>query len=621
MNIFMFFPSLVHLILTLPLALLISFFFRIDRFLAPLISYCLLIFALFLFATHDSLRNGAYFLYLVLFCALLASVVLSFKKSNFRQYALIFLKENFLFSILLILSTIVFYDQIVGLGDEYNYWAIAVKELMVTHQLPGAESGLFYKSYHPGLALFHYFNLLPFGYSEQWIYGSYLALNLSALNIVQMRFRPKPILGGITFIVISYIGFRLLGIGIKSIIGDQFLIFGYFSLLVLLLTNFKKIQYWLLLPVAAIILAKQPGLALAYFILLTWLVIQIFEVLKKKYNRRKIILKAILAFSFFVYIKVVGGLWVQWANAHGANGLFLTTMHPESTSEYLDRLVHQGANPKEKEIISGFFVELAHLKFGMPLEVYKVQEKWPIGTWILAFILIVGACAYPNRRFRFPLNGWVMPLLSLVFWTFGLLILYTKVFSLVSEGPYPSIDRYFAIVFSPIFLFACYLGFLSLLYRRNIISKYTGVVVVAFVAVFFPGPGGLLLSEREKTQGRDEVEFFKEIKGQMEQVAKIENNVCILYQGSYRFNQRAIYDISPAKQQIIGEIKNIDFSKFYQNSSQCTHVLGFCLGPSECQAAHQKIPKQFTSTSEAQKWLVPWSDFAADSARLSPVQK
>ena len=66
--------------------------------------------------------------------------------------------------------------------DEYSHWGTYVREMSVTHQLWSAETNASHPEYPPLAALWQYFIILPFGYSEGGVYLAQFILLLAPLT-------------------------------------------------------------------------------------------------------------------------------------------------------------------------------------------------------------------------------------------------------------------------------------------------------------------------------------------------------------------------------------------------------------------------------------------------------
>jgi hypothetical protein len=123
--------------------------------------------------------------------------------------------------------------------------------------------------YYPGLSSYHYANLRLFNHLEPNIYISYLLINLSAINVISDKFRQATLLRIALFVSLVWLSYKSLGLGFKLLIADQFLSNAFFACLFLILfsSDIKKLKY-LIVPVAAIVITKQPGIILAFVILI-----------------------------------------------------------------------------------------------------------------------------------------------------------------------------------------------------------------------------------------------------------------------------------------------------------------------------------------------------------------
>ena len=181
---------------------------------------------------------------------------------------LTFVRDNYLVFISLIIGAFFLKNQIIGNTDEFNYWASSVKEMLITDSLPDNKSALYYRMYLPGLSVYHYANLRIFNHLEPNIFLSYLLLNLSAINVFSDKLRSFNILRPILFFFLVWLSHKVLGFGFKLVLADQFLSNAFFACLFLIVytAEIKKLRY-LIVPIAAIVITKQPGIVIALILL------------------------------------------------------------------------------------------------------------------------------------------------------------------------------------------------------------------------------------------------------------------------------------------------------------------------------------------------------------------
>ena len=88
-----------------------------------------------------------------------------------------------LFLVLPVLYWLVHAESKPMFWDEYSHWGAYVREMSVTHQLWTAETNAAHPDYPPLAALWQYFIILPFGYSEGGVYLAHFILLLAPLTI------------------------------------------------------------------------------------------------------------------------------------------------------------------------------------------------------------------------------------------------------------------------------------------------------------------------------------------------------------------------------------------------------------------------------------------------------
>ena len=107
--------------------------------------------------------------------------------------------------------------------DEYSHWGTYVREMSVTHQLWTAETNAAHPDYPPLAALWQYFIILPFGYSEGGVYLAQFILLLAPLTIF-FEFLSGKRLIWIPFLLAFFaLGLANYGHGISSLYMDHML--------------------------------------------------------------------------------------------------------------------------------------------------------------------------------------------------------------------------------------------------------------------------------------------------------------------------------------------------------------------------------------------------------------
>jgi hypothetical protein len=151
--------------------------------------------------------------------------------------------------------------------DEYSHWGTYVREMSVTHQLWTAETNAAHPDYPPLAALWQYFIILPFGYSEGGVYLAQFILLLAPLTIF-FEFLSGKRLIWIPFLLAFFaLGLANYGHGISSLYMDHLLSVWYSGIVLWAYRLYLHEVNWthwfqLVFPLSVLILLKDSALPL-----------------------------------------------------------------------------------------------------------------------------------------------------------------------------------------------------------------------------------------------------------------------------------------------------------------------------------------------------------------------
>ena len=591
------------------LSLLLSRLFRLEHSFSLFFSQSLLIVLMFIAGLFSILNIASIILPTVSIIYLFYLSSNSCTSEADRQTIKLHFKRNLLVYASLILAAFIFNGQFVGHNDEFNFWASSVKEMLSSHSLPDASSAVYYKMYHPGLTLYHYVNLRIFNKLEPNIYISYLLLNLSAINVISHRFRNFKYLNVLVFIFLTWLSYKVLGLGFKLLIADQYLANALFACLFIISFSISSRKLiFLIIPICALALVKHPGVLLGVILLLLLNVrrftsLEILNNLKKPRTGVWIVSVVLAEIALFWKLSTA---WSAWVDSHLMNGLFMISMSNHSLTNAIFRFIHGNISIKDIEIFKQFIDALIHLKIGMLREVQMENMRLSFFIW-LAFcllpLILVGWKGLRVRKSSFNLIAFLVISGGFVIWILGIYLLAINAFQQTSEGLFPSMSRYIGIYLLALvlysFSFVAYWGAV----QKNKKLQYLTVIGLLALIGLTPSSSSIFLSEQDFTEGKFERDLFNKLDPLF--VSKLTNTskVCIIYNGPSTYVPATVYGILPAHAERADTIASFksklpDYAKI-----GCSHFIGFCVSTSDCSEASNRFSSLFKENQSNQIWL------------------
>ena len=592
------------------LSLLLSRLFRLEPSFALFFSQSLLIIIMFIAGLLDILNISSIILPIG---SIIYLIYLFFLASTSNDGTLLklklFFKQNYLVYAALLVAPFIFDGQFVGHNDEFNFWASSVKEMLSNHRLATADSAIYYKMYHPGLTLYHYVNLRIIGNLEPNIYISYLLLNLSAINIISHRFRNFNFVRPLVFICITWLSYKVLGLGFKMLIADQYLANAFFACLFIILFSMpvRKLTF-LIIPISALALAKHPGLMLGVVLLLL-LNFRRFsspDILNNvKTLRGGMWVLGALIFEIVFFVKF-STAWTTWIDSHLMAGMFTISMSTDSLSDVMQRFAHGIISSQEIEIFKQFLDTLLHLKIGIPLETQLADTRWAIFVWLIFCslpLLLARRRGGHVKRTSFNLTAFLVISCGLLFWILGIYFLAIKAFQFSSEGLFPSMDRYIGIYLSAIILYAfSYIAYWGVIQKTKRLRIFAAIGLLSLTGLA-PSASFSFFNERELVEGKVERDLFNQLDRSLVSELNKTSKVCVIYNGSYPYVPAIVFGILPARTERADTIANLQNKIPNYAEISCTHFIGFCVDAIECTHASNRFPTLFNSEQHNQIWL------------------
>lgn len=159
---------------------------RVPIFFAPFLSFCALIVVLYFFSLMGILPLGADILFVAGLISLGWSVARIFLiRAHIGQHPERVLVMLFVTVVACVPLAWAIWKIPAGYyfheNDEYSHWALVTKVIAISGALHGADSGVAFKGYPPGLAMLHYFFVKVIGYTEIHVLVAQMMFTLSAL--------------------------------------------------------------------------------------------------------------------------------------------------------------------------------------------------------------------------------------------------------------------------------------------------------------------------------------------------------------------------------------------------------------------------------------------------------
>lgn len=539
--------------------------------------------------------------------------VASFFSMALRIKCIYFLKANKVFIFLILASPLIFADQFVGVVDELMCWAGIIKEMTITHGLLDGSSTVYYRNYRPGMSLFYYFFLYGGNFSEPLLYMAAFYLSTSAIHCVFARFNRLRAPTLAIFFILSWIAFKILGLGVKNLIADQLMMCSYFACLLLIFIGGTRAYLVLLFPFFELSMAKQFGNHMAYSLIVI-LFAKHLDILRSRRSPLSAYFRlGGLSLSMFIATSVFSSQWDRWVIQHGMSGLFFSSINSSTILNYFKNIFHTQLPLSDRIITQNFFKALLNLPVIMN-GTTPPSELWNISTYFLILIGMVGIISFRKTKrhsSHFNLRMWLLLFATLAGWLLGLLLLNILVFSKTSEPPFPSLGRYLCIFFTPIFLLASYLLSLDCWINFKGIRRYFGVSALIIFILMAPNTNGFILSSREQTYGLKEREMYSTLRSKGKLTLKSSDTVCFLFEGSDLPVYHGAYEILPAHGIQLDPISSARQPNLKRDEKRCTHVLGYCDSLAACRIAGERFPREFDRNSQMDLWLRTWNDFAA----------
>ena len=453
-----------------------------------------IVLVLFLCGILGILKQGI-FLVLILSAILWGySIFFLFKQKSWREFGNSFGTPALcIFIAAYIVLTYTNYGMMAASWDEFSHWADIVKAMVSIDDFgtnPLAQS--MFQSYPPGMALFQYFFqkvylLLNKGelFSEWRLYFSYQIFFLSFLlpflrKLTFKNISVKSIFNMFIAAVLCCFGPMLIFEDIYIIILiDAFLgLIAGTGMAMIFVREDKDWSYdaYILLNISMLILAKDAGMLFAIFILITYVLDNIFF---RTAGKEKKIFCGVLGVFALLLPKM---LWsyniksnsasVAFSNKVDAVALFKVIFGIDKTSYRV-------------EVVKNFFEGL----FTRCFEISVLNIKIP---YIILYVVLIMACYGTYRKYKKWSTGYsrsrklVLNLLIVeaVVYVLGLCVTYMFKFTEYEAVRIASFERYMHIMLEGIVVFLILLIVHYILNNQN--QKYFGVCVLCIVLALLP---------------------------------------------------------------------------------------------------------------------------------------
>ncbi len=288
---------------------------KIEETLAINVVFSIII--IFIFGMFNRLDLGYYF-YLILTAGSLVGNVIFLIKEKTKNIKYL-LTPGLIISILLYAFFIVLNQgRMLSVWDEFSHWGLVVKNMFMLNNFGlGSDSTLLARGYLSGTSLFQYLALKIGGnFNETYMFTAMNFIYLSFVIPITQKIKIKNLLTQILlFLSLIFLPLTLFGQFFSSLYVDGILgiafaygIFNYFINRKEKFSLFNIINT--IISFSALILIKDFGILLAFFLGLIILIDQLFVLNKFKFNFKFIFVTILKVFSLASPSLIIKGLWI-----------------------------------------------------------------------------------------------------------------------------------------------------------------------------------------------------------------------------------------------------------------------------------------------------------------------
>lgn len=435
---------------------------------------------LFLCGILGFLKQGVYLVLIISVFLWSYSLFHLFRNKSWKEFGNNFLTPAFcIFLAAYIVLTYINYGIMAATWDEFSHWADIVKAMVAIDDFgtnPEAQS--IFQSYPPGMSLFQYFFekvylLLNRGelFSEWRLYFSYQIFFLSFLmpflrKLTFDHLSVKHIFNMLIAAVLCCFGPMLIFHDIYIIILiDAFLgLIAGTGIAMIFVREEKDWSYdaYVLLNISMLVLAKDAGMLFAGFMLVTYLVDNVFY---RKLEKRKQFLSLIFGGAALLLPKMLWSYNIKVNNADVAFSNKIDVIELFKVLFGIDRTSYR------VEVVHNFFEGL----FTRYFEASVLNIRVP---YILLFLVLMAACYGMYRKYnvcdpaykkeRKPIL--ILFMIETVVYVLGLCITYMFKFSEYEAVRLASFERYMHIMLQGL------LVFLLMIVVNYLLSHHTSVI-------------------------------------------------------------------------------------------------------------------------------------------------
>jgi len=441
---------------------------------APLFAISLVGILLFFFALMGILQTGTFVIagFGGGFCFyFIVSMVKNYDKDI--PFSVFSLKPAIIFGALVIISFFITLKMQFTVVDDFVFWGIIGKYLVLFHQLPQADTTIIARhlTYTPGTSLIHYFfHALSNTYLPSKAYFAQSMILISALFVViQKQQMEKSLIRLCLMVFLLTLFFGSVFIKLQV---DYLLSAFFFAVLWIYYTEERVFLKLLTIsaPIIFLFLIKQIGFVLGLLLLIIIFLDLVFYANVKKNQKIKTLGLVVLIAGFLLFLN---RLWSWHCLEMG-----FTAFNNDMT---LDNIYTALTIFSNEMVQKGFLIYLKGISLG-PADRFNL----PYVFWyVLLFFLWVRMFKQmkPEESSRYSMLVKILTI-SFLFYLVMIYFFQIIVFKVGAAYDHPvGLTRYLNICFAPMMIFTLLISVGRLWWKGNIPLKtvYTGVMVVMLV--------------------------------------------------------------------------------------------------------------------------------------------
>ena len=379
--------------------------------------------------------------------------------------------------------------------DEFSFWGVYVREMLVSDTFWDATTSAGNSRYVPGTPIWHYLYSKVYGYSEgKTLYAQFILLLIPTLVLYE---RAKGIISIASILIIHLLAIANLGHGIVNLYVDHLLGVWVFGVLTFFLINFERERelYWIIFPLITLILIKDSGLFLSLGCWFSFFMATLLNEWNKKGELKLVIeYKKRFLIHCGIILLIMICVQISWEirlNMIGMPaGQSITTVAPKI-------LWKQDTSINKSETINRFFeilflhqISKSEISYEYNEFNYNIKNKYEeknrlsyIGYLLLFFTSLIFFYSIGNRL----KNVLTFTYLGFFITSVGYLLIVLGVYLYqFQRSDLPSMIRYVNSVTLPMFLLTFILFFPVLEeFRKEIKKKKLETIIVIIVILSF----------------------------------------------------------------------------------------------------------------------------------------